>query len=67
MYDYVTKMNWYKQAGVKKYWIINSKAREILAYRFFSDDVEHYTFNDSVEVSIWNGEFSIDFSQIDLS
>jgi Uma2 family endonuclease len=64
MHDYLTKVNWYQQAGVKEYWIVNPIRKEILVYRFEIPEVCQYTFNDIIGVGIWNNKFSIDFKDI---
>ena len=67
MHDYVTKVQWYQQAGVKEYWIVDPHIKAVLVYRFDTDEVFQYTFNDIVSVGIWNGNFSVDLSQINLA
>ena len=65
LHDYISKANWYREAGVKEYWIVNPMLQKITVYIFDKDMVGEYSFTDSVPVSLF-GDFSIDFSQIDL-
>jgi Uma2 family endonuclease len=67
MHDYTTKVSWYREAGVKEYWIVNPMAKQLLTYCFDKDEVYQYTFEDSVIVGIWEGEFAINFKEIDLT
>lgn len=61
--DYMTKLFKYKTAGVREYWIVDSKDSVITVYDFAHDDMGRYTFQDRVKVGIYP-EFSIDFSEI---
>jgi Uma2 family endonuclease len=52
-------------AGVREYWIVDPYNETITAYDFQSDVYPlHYTFNDTVPVSISGGECTIDFRRI---
>ena len=66
MHDYLTKVNWYKQSGVKEYWIVDHIRKQILVYDFMKDDVIQHTFNDSIIVGIWDEGFEIDFKSIEI-
>jgi Uma2 family endonuclease len=66
LYDYVTKASWYRQAGVKEYWIINPMNRKITMLRYEHDSLQEYTFENNIPIHTLPG-LSIDFSQIDLS
>lgn len=66
MHDYVTKVQWYKMYGVREYWIVNYKDRIVTVYSFECDEVNQYTFNQSVSIGIWE-DFKIDFNLLDLS
>lgn len=65
-YDYVTKLNLYKNAGVREYWIVDPKTRTITVY-FFEGDIfaQHFTFENSIKVNIYE-DFFIDFTQLYL-
>lgn len=65
-HDYFTKLNKYKTAGVREYWIVDSRRESITVY-FFEGDVwaEHYRFSDAVPANIYD-DLTIDFSQFNL-
>lgn len=52
-------------AGVREYWIVDPGKNRITVYSFEAENAIEYTFSDSIKASIY-GDFSIDFSQIDL-
>jgi Uma2 family endonuclease len=63
--DTAIKLNKYMNAGVREYWIVDPYNETITAYDFQSDVYPlHYTFNDTVPVSISGGECTIDFRRI---
>jgi Uma2 family endonuclease len=57
------KLNRYKAAGVKEYWIVNPLSDDILVYDLEASSFANYTFTDIVPVGIFEG-FSIDFNQL---
>ncbi len=65
-HDYFTKLNKYKTAGVREYWIVDPRRESITVY-FFEGDVwaEHYRFSDAVPANIYD-DLTIDFSQFNL-
>jgi len=66
-HDYVCKLNLYANAGVKEYWIVDSKDQTILVYFFEQDsfNVHQYTFQDKIKVNIYD-DLSIDFTELGL-
>jgi Uma2 family endonuclease len=66
VYDYVTKASWYREAGVKEYWIVNPMNKKVTVFKYEIDAMDEYTFENIVPMGIFEN-FSIDFSQIDLS
>ena len=65
-HDYITKLEKYKTAGVREYWIVDPRRESITVY-FFEGDVwaEHYRFSDAVPANIYD-DLTIDFSQLAL-
>ena len=63
--DYIRKVNIYRKAGVRLYWIINPMESTVGVYNFGEgvDIPEEYSFDDKVKVSIYD-DLSIDFSKI---
>ena len=60
------KLNKYRSAGVLEYWMIDPEKKIIITYLFGKDDdYSVYSFRDVIPVGIYNGELTIDFSQID--
>ena len=61
--DMNLKMLKYSEAGVREYWMIDPKTRQLAVY-----DLEHeqipviYTFRDPIPVLVWNGECRIDLT-----
>ena len=66
-HDYITKLNLYKDAGVREYWIVDSTTSAILVYHLEEDDFDFksYTFNDSIKVNIYD-DLIIDFNSLDI-
>ncbi|MBO4373984.1 MAG: Uma2 family endonuclease [Lachnospiraceae bacterium] len=63
--DIFIKVQKYKKAGVKEYWLVFPEEKKVMVYDFNKSDMpEHYTFEDSIPVAIWNGECRLDFKQI---
>ncbi len=65
--DYGIKVQKYMNAGVKEYWIIDTKRKKIVCYWFEGKDapeITMYTFQDHVPVGIYDGGLEIDFSDI---
>ena len=63
--DYIRKVNIYRKAGVRLYWIVNPMESTVGVYNFGEgvDIPEEYSFDDTVHVSIYD-DLSIDFSKI---
>ncbi len=65
--DYFVKLNLYRLAGVREYWIVNPMAGSVNVYYFEDEsdnfDIKHYTLQDKVKVNIFN-ELDIDFSKM---
>jgi Uma2 family endonuclease len=64
-HDMFRKLNKYRLAGVREYWIVDPKSRRVTVYDFEHDELPaSYTFSDSVPLVISNGDFSVDFVKI---
>ena len=65
-HDAIRKLNKYKTAGVKEYWLVDPEERHILVYLFGKDNAFGlYSFSDRVPVGILNGKCVIDFPEIE--
>lgn len=66
-HDYIRKLNLYKDAGVREYWIADPRNQKIFVYYFNqpSFEVETYTFQDKIKVHIYD-DFWIDFQELKL-
>lgn len=62
--DYIKKLYYYKNYGVREYWIVDPKAKRIMV-NYFEDDVFsiQYSFNSSIKVNIYD-DLYIDFLDI---
>ena len=64
--DMFIKLNKYRSAGVREYWMVDPDKKTVIAYHFENDDdLSVYTFRDKVPVSIYGGDCVIDFAPID--
>ena len=63
--DMQYKLHKYGRAGVREYWIVDPKKKNVIVY-----DLEHDAFpviygeNDVVPVRIWDGKCQVEFSQL---
>ena len=64
--DLLLKTYKYKNAGVREYWIVDPRKKEVLVYDFSDEDLqpEKFSFTDQIPVHISEGECSIDFSRV---
>lgn len=54
-HDYVTKLDKYRRAGLREYWIINARLKTVLTYYFdASEHVKQYIFKEKIPVHIFN-------------
>ena len=64
-HDAIRKLNKYRKAGVKEYWLVDPENREVLVYRFEShNSFMAYSFDDKVPVGISDGKCLIDLREI---
>lgn len=66
-HDYILKLNLYKEAGVREYWIVDPRSEKIFVYYLEQDafKVETYTFQDKIKVNIYD-DLWIDFQELNL-
>jgi len=66
-HDYVLKLNLYADAGVREYWIVDPRKKQILVYYLEQKhfEVEMYTFQDKIKANIYE-DLWIDFQMLDL-
>ncbi|MBQ9061356.1 MAG: Uma2 family endonuclease [Eubacterium sp.] len=65
VHDLIRKLNKYRLAGVREYWIVDPYHLEILVYYFEMDThPAKYGFTDTIPVRISEGECSVDFDRI---
>ncbi|MCR5543292.1 MAG: Uma2 family endonuclease [Eubacterium sp.] len=63
--DTFRKMNKYKNAGVREYWIVVPDEKKVIVYNFEkSSEFIEYTFDDKVPVAIWDNKCEVDFKEI---
>lgn len=62
--DYIRKLYYYKNYGVREYWIVDSQ-RKSVTVNYFEKDILNvpYTFNSVIKVNIYD-DLYIDFSEI---
>ena len=62
--DYVSKLNLYRSAGVREYWVCDPRSERVFAYRFGSAElISVHDFSEPVESEVFEG-FSVDFAHI---
>ncbi|MBR1742217.1 MAG: Uma2 family endonuclease [Lachnospiraceae bacterium] len=66
-YDYVTKLNLYKEAGVREYWIVDPSIEKVFVYHLEDEafSLSQYTFEDQIKVHIYD-DLIIDFKELDI-
>ena len=65
-HDMFRKLNKYKKAGVREYWIIDPDKKIVTVYDFEHDNLPvSYTFHDKVPLVISDGECSVDFVRVE--
>lgn len=63
--DMIIKLNKYIDAGVREYWMIDPRKKEVMVYDFEHDDFPIlYGFGDLVPVRIWDGACTIAFQEL---
>lgn len=63
--DIIIKGAKYATAGVKEYWMIDLQKKQVIVYVFTQEDlIKIYSITDDIPVTISNGRFHVDFSEI---
>lgn len=62
--DYVVKLFKYRAYGVREYWIVDQKKNRIQVYDLEHDEINEYSFEDTVPVGIYQGQLCLDFKEI---
>ena len=63
--DCTKKLDKYTDAGVKEYWIIDPKKRQLIVYDYINGDFPvHYDLDQKVGVALYNGGLVIDLKEI---
>lgn len=64
-HDYIRKLNLYKDAGVREYWIVDPRSEKIFVYYLEQGKfaLEVYTFQDKVKAGIYE-DLWIDFKDV---
>ena len=62
--DYIRKLYYYKNAGVREYWIVDPR-RKIITVNYFENNMLNiqYPFDSSIKVNIYE-DLLINFSEI---
>ncbi len=65
--DYIRKLYYYKNYGVREYWIVDPIAQTVLVYFFEQNsfNVRQYSFRDKIKVGIYD-DLWIDFTELGL-
>ncbi|MDE5777342.1 MAG: Uma2 family endonuclease [Lachnospiraceae bacterium] len=63
--DYLVKPVKYESAGVREYWIVDSKSNTVHCHNFENKTMETYSLADKIPVGIYE-DFTIDFSTLEL-
>ena len=64
--DSAIKLAKYSEAGVREYWMVDLKRKQIIVYYLENDalDISLYGFGDKVPVRIYGGDCEVDFAQV---
>lgn len=63
--DYVDKLEIYRRAGVREYWIVDPLYERVMVYFFEKSDFPNiYTFDSAVPVNIYDGKLNINFKDM---
>ena len=64
-YDYYLKLNKYRKADVREYWLVDPEKKKVTVYDLENiEPPETYSFSDTVPLQISEGKCEVDFSVI---
>lgn len=65
--DYIKKLNLYKNAGVREYWIVDPMCKRVIVYQLEESrfEMDTFSFKDNVKVNLYH-DLYIDFSNLEL-
>lgn len=66
--DMIKKLSKYQAAGVKEYWIVDTKERKVIVYSNMtpeSKDIMIYPFESKIAVEMYGGECVVNFKEIE--
>lgn len=65
LHDYITKLNLYQFYGVKEYWIVDPKKKNVTVFTFGEIfDTDKYDFSDTIPVGIYDGKLKINIEEL---
>ena len=63
--DMYLKLDKYRNAGVREYWMVDPKSKRVIVYEFENEDRPViYEFDGKIPVGIYDGKCVIDFEEI---
>jgi Uma2 family endonuclease len=65
--DRFIKAKKYKYAGVKEFWLVDPRKKNVIVYSFDEnddDDITIYGFDDNIPIGVYEGKLQIDFNDI---
>ncbi len=62
--DRIIKYRKYKNAGVREYWIVDSRAEIVTVHKLDSEETTVYTYQDKIPVHIFDGDCQISLENI---
>lgn len=62
--DYDRKLEMYREAGVREYWIIDPAERKVSVWLKGCEKPSVYSFEDDVPVDIWNGNLKMSVQEM---
>ena len=64
--DLILKLGKYRKAGVREYWVVDPKQKQVLVYPNLPAVLEPkvYDFTQKIPVGIWEGRCEVDFAKI---